>query len=298
MNLEEMNGVNGENQADYLDITQLVEGKVYTKIALVTSATPGTTKQQSGFAKFYLKDVNSNIVCARLFDVKDFAFCGIKLSSFKNRPVRLKFVAQEFNGSLSLVIDGAFGIEAYNGAFDYSRFIGKMEYGDEEIVQTGKIIFGDDWSLNPEWGTASLDNIGQGRVGAFMKVFELAFATISGYYNISGIDSKCLAKVLFTTMETLFVTKRNSNVYGVLESTKNFDYLTSINAKWMGDSLRGVIMDASKAMAGISKPSHIYSHLVLSAINSAITNVNLILVNNSMVLGTSSYVGGVSLSKF
>lgn len=282
----------------YLDITELQEGLTYDRVALVTSADPGLTKQNSGFARFFLKDVNSNVVCARLFDVRDFATCGVQLTSFRNKPVKLKFIAQEFNGSMSLIIDGSEGISLWDGEFDTAKFVGRINYDLTNILAVGKSIFGDDWVPNPEWETASIDSIGQGRVGAFMRVFDMSLAKLMGFTGISGVQTKDLMKTFYVAIEALFNAKKNINRYGVLEPVKSFDHLVFLNQKYNSDELRGVLLDTVKSIMGLGKPTHLYSHLVLRAINGSINDLELVLRNNAMVLGTSTIVGGVSLSKF
>lgn len=295
--LKEINGINGTEMPDYLDISQILEGNIYTKIALVTSADAGTTKNNSGFARFFLKDVNANVVCARLFDVKDFASCGIKLSSYKNLPVELKFIAQEYNGSLSLVVDGEYGIRPYEGAIDLERFIGKVEYSSDQIEAVGKSIYGSGWEIKPQMRTISC-SLGQGRVGAFMKVWDLALANLLGYTDLPYVKADELLKVFFNTIEVLFSREKNKNTFGIFNEVQDFDLLTAMNNKFHDDELRGQYLDAAKAVLGIAKPGHIYSHLVTAAIEQAITNLNLILVNSGMLTGTASWIGGVRLLKY
>lgn len=293
-----MDGVNGGNSNDFLDITQLLEGNIYEKVALVTSASAGLTKQMSGFAKFFLKDIHSNVICARLFDVEDFNICGLKLTAFKNKPVKIKFVVQMFNGSPSLIIDGSYGVQEYTGAFDYGQFIGTMDYDDTIITALGKRIFGDSWELNPAYKVESFDTVGQGRVGAFMKVFDIAMSTLAGYANIDGIDyAGVLLPVAFEAMECLFYREKNRNTFGVLDNIKNFDYLMNMNSKYHMTDLQVPVIDTLRVIMETAKPSNIYSHLVTSSINNALTNINLVLVNNSLSIGSFTNVGGAYLSK-
>ena len=79
MEISKVGGFNTDSvESGYLRFSDLVEGMAYSKIAYVLNSNAGISKTNSGFAKFFLKDVDANVLSAYLFDVKDFVFSGLK----------------------------------------------------------------------------------------------------------------------------------------------------------------------------------------------------------------------------
>ena len=72
-----------KDEEKYLDISKLKEFEQITTIAYVHDVSVGRTKMESGFVKLFLKDCNSNVVSAILFDVENFVFSGINIMQFK-----------------------------------------------------------------------------------------------------------------------------------------------------------------------------------------------------------------------
>lgn len=283
----------------FLDASKLVEGIVYERVALVVDANAGLTRFNSGFTRFFLKDVNANVVCARLFDVKDFETCGIKLAEFRNKPVKLKFYAQKYNGNMSLVVDGDYGIKVYTGIFDRARFIGKYDFNVDAIVSLANWCFGGSgWKFPVEYGMASFTEIGQGRVGAFAKVMEMSFATLSGCLQLQGVNGKELIRVAFTVFECYYRLLKAKETYGFLEEVKAFDILIGIDGMDIDRELRAVIVNCVKPLANFGHATHLYSHLINSAVNNAVFTLELVLQNNSLIVGATTEVGGMPLSKF
>lgn len=283
----------------FLDVSKLVEGLIYERVALVISANAGTTKTNSGFARFYLKDINSNVVCARLFDVKDFVSCGINLAEFKNRPVKLRFIAQGFNGGLSLIVDGEYGIKSYDGDFDRSKFIGSYSFNSDVIELFARDCgMPADWTLPVEYKVASFQEIGQGRVGAFAKMVEICSRCLSGYLALDGVDRDELAQAFFVTIECYYRLLKAKEVYGFLEDIKAFDIVSGIDTMSYNKELKAIVLDCVRPLAGFGHPKHLFSHLINNSINNAIANLDLVLCNNQLIVGASTKIGGVSLSKF
>jgi hypothetical protein len=298
VNISSINDLSGSSDL-YLDISKLVEGLTYEKVALVTSADASLTKANTGFAKFYLKDLNANVVTAYLFDVENFAFCGVKLSGFKNRPVILKFVVQHFNGGLSLVVDREYGIKVYDGEFDRGRFIGKYDIDEGMVKSMASRCFGSKWEFPVEYRVRAFSNIGQGRVGAFGKLVELSLHQLNGYLSLSGVVEKDLLGVFFVATEFYFRILEAREVYGFLEGVKSLEIISSLNQYDYWDSeMKAIVIDTVMPLAGLGKPKHLYSHLIHNAVQMSADAMNLILANNRMIVGASSNIGGVLLSKY
>lgn len=283
----------------FLDVSGLVDGLTYEKVALVVSANAGVARDSSGFARFYLKDINSNVVCARLFNVKDFSACGTVLAGFKNRPVKLRFLAQRFNGSMSLIVDGDYGIKVYEGEFDRSRFVGRYQF-DSDYVEHTAVRFGlpDNWKLPVEYKVASFQEIGQGRVGAFAKMVELCTRQLSGYPDLDGVDGKELFQAFFVTVECYYRLLKVKEVYGVLNDVKAFEVISGINTMDYDKELKAIVLDSVRPLAEFGSPKHLYSHLINGAVSSAVANLGLVLCNNQLIIGATAKTGGVLLSKF
>ena len=119
------------NGIQLLDMQHIPEMTTVERIAYVYDVSLGVSKLEDGFVKFFLKDCNAAVTTAVMFNVEKFFESGMKASAFKGKPIRFKCMAQEFNGRLSLVIDGNYGVSIYDGPFEYERFIGKL---DSDVV--------------------------------------------------------------------------------------------------------------------------------------------------------------------
>lgn len=283
---------------NYLRISELTEGIVYEKVALVSSAGAGLARTNTGFAKFYLKDANACVCAAFLFDVENFAVSGLKLTQFRGCPVLVKFVAHEYNGSMSLVIDGKAGIRAWDGEFDRKKFVGEVEFDEKRIIDFGRRVISADFKLPPEWRLLSSFNIGSGKVGAFMKALEMTVASIESEQSLLGDDWKLAGRIVFVVAHAIYSVELVKQTAGVLEDTKIFDFIMATHSKYREDEYYAVILDAVKAAVRLQPPKHLISHLVLKSFNQAIEVVNLVDRNNALIYGASTDVGGALLLKF
>lgn len=294
MKITAMKNLNGDGD-EYLDVSTLADGVTYEKVALVVDATPGVTKMMSGFAKFYLKDVNANVIRAVLFDVKDFVFSGLKMSAFKNKPVKLRFAVQEWGGSLSLIIDGSFGIEEYSGDFDYSRFVGSIDF-DREFLNQFYSRFDDVVPEDLHFMTDS--TLGQGRTGALGKIMESVVVTLSSYSGLLGDSFGSLMHVCHKGLIAEYRLSKLRQRESVFSDAKVFELFTSLNNLYLEDPYYLQVHDLMRCIFEYGKPKHLFSHLFLKAFDNAVSSLNLLLLNNGLVVGSSLSLGGVELSKF
>lgn len=298
MNLTLTDGFNSETTPDYLRLSDLQEGVEYTKIAFVTDAGSGLSKANTGFAKFYLKDIDSNVVSAFLFDVQDYIFSGIKLAQFKGKAVKITFVLNYYNGKHNLVINGQKGIEEYTGEIDKSKFIGHLDYNVNNIVKVAKIVVDPNWEFPVEWTLTSFDNIGQGRVGAFAKVLELTFNSLLGYKSVMDpSDYEALMCSFIITMEAKFrIMKSEALTIGAGKAI--FDIFESMNNKYKEHKYFNIIHDCLTGICNYGGRTSMHAHLIFNSFNQAVENINLILINKALIVGSTTKVGGVDLSKF
>lgn len=293
----ELTRVSGLDEADnYLRVSELCENLNYTKVAYVMDTDVGVSKTESGYAKFYLKDANATVVTAFLFSVQDFANSGIKLSMMKGKPVLVTFVPQVYHGRVSLIIDGQQGIRVWDGEFEQSIFIGKVEYNEQLIVKSAQAVLAD-WEFPAEFRIFTDNRLGQGREGAYPRVIEMALRTLAGYTG-SVPDGKGLLRVFFALVDANFKLMRLKQKFDFLTDAKVFDVVNEICQKYHDDEFYPVVVDGVRALAGFGKPTHLYSILSLEVMRQAEHVLNLIIVNEGLVTGTSIETGGVVLSKY
>lgn len=281
---------------DYLKVNELMEGINYTKIAYVMSSNAGLSKNETGYAKFYLKDANSTVVTAFLFNVQDFALSGLKLSQFKGKPVKISFVPQIYNGRVSLIIDGKEGISYWDGEFDKSIFVGTVNYNEALITKAARSVI-PDWEFPAEYRVFTDSGVGQGRVGAFGRVIEMSLRTLAGYSSMVP-DGKVLLEVFLAAIDAKYSLLKSAQKYDFLNDAKLFNVIETLTQKYRANENYPVVVDVVRALAGFGKPSHLYSHLVISAIKQAIQALDLIISNDSLIVGSSAEIGGVVLSKY
>ena len=283
---------------DYLDVSALAEGMVYTKVAYVQSVSTGLQKNAAGFITFYLKDCNANLITARLFNVEDFMLSGVKGSALAKHPVKITFVPQEFNGRMSLVIDGKIGVELYTGEFDYKRFTGSVDVDLTKAEAIGKACMPEDWELNPMYSTASFDYVGQGRAGAFASIFNSALVTVSGYCALPGVNKESLLTVFFNAMEQYFQILMNRQKLSAFGNFEDFKFINSVSVKFSSDDNCMCIVDTVKALSGASKPLGYEAALIKNAVDGAMFALNASLALQSVPFGTKTMVNGVDVLKY
>ena len=282
---------------DYLDLSSLTEGVMYTKVAYVTNVTTGFQKNEYGFVTFYLKDVNANLVQARLFNVADFMLSGVKAATMKNHPVQLTFMVQDYNGRHSLVIDGKAGIELWDGDFPYERFIGKIDVDSSAILAIGNKCCSD-FILDNRWATTSFETIAQGRAGAFMKIFDMALSSLCGMHDLPGVDLNELLFVYYKSMELYFDTLVETQKLDNFGSLNNYKFLIRAENLYSDDDRKMLIIDTTKALLSISKPVGIIAYAINNAVREAIFLLNASCQLNIAPIGTKVGIGGVDILKY
>lgn len=286
----------GTQDNNFLLIRDLTVGKKYTKVAYLSNVSTGIQKNEYGFATFYLKDCEGNLVTAKLFNVADFMLSGINLTAMRKHPVELTFVVQEFNG-ISLVIDGQKGISVWDGDFPYADFLGKVEVDTTTIEQVGKQVI-PDFELDAMMKNASLDGIAQGRAGGFLKVFDIALAQICGYNNVVGIDFKELLFVFYATMDLYFNVLVQRQKVNNFEDMFDDEVLHGARMKYKGDDRMLPILNSLRALISNAKPAGIEDFIIKRAVETATMTLNAAYQLSITPVGVRTVVGGVSLLKY
>lgn len=280
-----------EESVNYLNLKKIREYKEDEYVAYVHDVSIGETRYNDGFVKFFLKDCNSNIVIARLFNVEDFMLSGVNAAAFKHKPVIFRGIAQVFNGSISIVISGKTGIKVYDGDFDYSKFIGKLEVDLSDLEKAASSL---GFSLPNQWFTVPLGNLACGKVGGFAKIVEVSHNCLKTFLE----GEPQLLPIFLVTMDywhRYLKSKQNTEVFDYLDS---YDYAMQINTRFADDDNKMIYLDAFNAVIGAKKPRHLFAHLIKNAVDFAISNVSLQIKFDSQVLATTCSVGGVELSKY
>lgn len=288
------------NGIQLLDMQHIPEMTTVERIAYVYDVSLGVSKLEDGFVKFFLKDCNAAVTAAVMFNVEKFFESGMKASAFKGKPIRFKCMAQEFNGRLSLVIDGNYGVSIYDGPFEYERFIGKL---DSDVVsvqaELGKLEPGIEFIIDPEWNMLSLEKVGKGRVGAYAKMVELAYAYLKHTDGLmSDEDYKVLLSVFSDVSDFYFRFLKKEQAVEVIGSLHAYPLMNQLSQKRMNDGNRVVYLDALGAVIGADSPKHLIAHLIKDAFNAARHTVELSVQFQTMPIGTKSFIGGVAISKY
>lgn len=299
-----LNNVISKDAELYLDMSNIPEYKLIERVAYVHDVVLKTSKYDSGFATFILKDVHANTVAARLFDVEDFMLSGVKATAFKHKPVKFKCTVQEFNGALSIIIDGKTGISLWDGEFDYARFIGKVDFNLQRPMSNLIERFGAEnlegfmstGTYPKEWETTSLEALCNGRVGAYAKFAEIVIKCIAPLLTQENATE--MLSVLSVTLEHYFNYLKKRQATDFIGTLSAFDDLNYVNNKYSESNNKLLYLDTLMAVIGTEKPLHLYAHTILSAFNYAKTALNLRTKFEGMPLGTKTFIGGVELSKY
>ena len=288
----------GKNQ-QYLDIMKLKEFEEISTIAYVHDVSIGRTKAETGFVKLYLKDCNSKVITATLFDVEDFTMSGVNVTQFKHRPVRLLCIVQEFRGQLSLIIDGKNGIQLYDGEFDYDQFIGRLDSNLESLEKDLNVI-GCKYTVDTDaWRNSLLDNLAGGSYGAYARLVEYAYDTVSGYVKYMSVaEREDVLKSFAITAEYYYRYLQKQQKLSVVGTVAVYPFIQEIMQITDGDDSKTVILDVFGAVVGLSEPKHLYAHLIKNAFDTANTTIRLQSRYKSMVVGTTTRIGGAELSKY
>lgn len=286
-----------EQTIPYLDMQKIPELKEVQRIAYVHDVTYGTSRNDSGYVRFFLKDCNGNTTIAMLFDVEDFMMSGIKIAAFKHKPVVFKCVVQEHRGKLSLILSGKEGVRIYDGPFDYNRFIGSVEFSSV-AMQDCILSMGVDAQIS-RWDTTAIEELARGKYGAYNRVVELAFGALSPViYGMEENAGKELLDTFLITAEYYFRYLKDKQSTDVIGTLGIYSYLYTISQRYHDNNNKLLYLDALSAVVGSDKPKHLYAHLIKNAFENAKTTLVLQQQFDVIPMGTKTFVGGVELSKY
>ena len=277
------------DNAAYLDSTCFKEGVRETKLALVKETNSGIARDDTGFYKLYVKDVNSRTLRAFIFRIADFLGSGLTLAALKNKPVNITFVPQLYNGQWSLVLES---IELWKGAFDFAKFRGTISIDSSMLEETLKELFGDTRLLRAEYRMCSLGSVLQGRVGGFMYLVMAGFRILASWTGLPGVEAEPLLKCYFIGMSALFDHLRDIDKFEIPSSAEAYHIVEGIQAQYKQDPYLYCILDACRSLVGVAKPEHLYAHLIKDAVDFAFAQSELVLKSYALPNGARISLGG------
>lgn len=280
---------------NYLDISVLEEGKRYTKVALVTNTTSGITKYDSNFFTFMIKDINANTVRAQLFNVANAIEKGFTSIFLRGKPVTITFITQIYNGQLSLILED---ISLYTDNFDYSLFIGRVNVNADRLKLLAKQLTNDEVIISLNFANTSLSFLCGGKCGGFLKLFDSTIKALYAYADFPGININDLLKVCLYTMPVYFDYLEMKDKFPIINQDSLFSLLHSLEASTSKNPLQYQITDTARALLEVTRPQHIYSHLIVKAVKSLEEQFNLITINNTLTKGTLTRVGDSELIRY
>lgn len=291
------NSAKNESVQKYLNLSTMPEFKPFECLAYVHDVSLGVSKFDSGFIRFFVKDCKANITTATLFDVENFLLSGIDAMAFKHKAVKLTAVAQEYRGRKTLIIDGVKGITLYDGEFDYSKFVGRVDYdltGVESMVErTGISLDTGEWLAEP------IDTLMKGRNGGYCRLIEVVGGILQSVAGgMSDKDVKELETAFMVVANYYYrYLKRFQHLEGIGELGV-YSLVNQLNAQYNGDDSVTVYIDALLAVTGAAKPRHLIAHVISNAFTMAKQTLELTVAFETVPMGMKCYVGGVELSKY
>lgn len=288
-----------------LNIERLMVGAEVYCVAYVLSVELRMAKTEKGYAVFYLKDENANLIAARLFDVADYMDSGAVASAFEGRPACFRAKVQDFAGK-SLVIDGASGISGYTKEFDYGRFVGRVPFNLDIAERLHEEIFDGRQLPVSLYGNYSVKFLAHGRTGAFAKLLEMTFTSVLSAGELQNIDLKVIAKVFFAVMEEYYNILRTYKDLGGLARMQLFRNYRDAELKH--EDIAMYVIDTLQAMFEKKQPQHLYAEVISLYLADSMRILNLaygsgMIPNNSKsrifltdFLGNAA--GGVDISKY
>lgn len=284
--------IESDERVGCLDIREFVDGKTFKRLAFVQKVKSGVSVYETGYYTFYVKDVNGNVLAARLFNVKNFIESGFTASLYKNKPVIMEFSSQIYNGQWSLVVDK---IDLWTGDFPFARFRGSVDAAKDFIMRLAHNCFGSYDLVKDEYFTVALTSIADGRCGGVAKLLEMSLSMSSALTNLPEIDVKAVQIVIFYAIEALYQCETMHDTLSIVSNTQLLQRITKTKELTTGQEFQQYIIDAIVSVYGYGKPQMLYSNLALQIIDSCRKQLDLVYCNLKIPTGMSTAVSGFEL---
>lgn len=289
---------------DYLDITVLDIGGEYTKVAYLSDAVSKISKVDTGFYTFYFKDCNSNLIVGRLFNIEKFIESGLIINILKRKLVKINFIVQEYNGSLTLVVKSIEPCIDQVESDDIAKFIGLVpnvgqEYNDVVSIMTR--VLGTKPNMQTIYATKSFASIYNGKCGGYAKLLNMVVTSLVSFNSLPDVDIVMLFRCLNVIQADYFIYLVKLEDIDVLPESAKLEILfnAKIKAEEKYDSkISSIAIDSLSSLFGLTKPQHLYAHLIYSAFENSKHTLKLTTLSSSMVLGSRKEFGGDVLLKY
>ena len=283
---------------EYLRISDLNVNEEYVKVAYIEDSKASISKVMSGFYTFYIKDCEANIITGNLFNVEDFIKSGLIATKLKRKPVKIRFITQDLGGRISLLISS---IEEYREAFDYKSFIGFLEDAEQNLVSVEKVlksVLGSKVSLNRDYKDNSLVGIYNGKCGGYANLLQMVVYNLISLQVLPNINFKTLMEIFYFVQNRYYkylVKETNSEI---LSTADKMEFLFETQQVLKGHDLSKIITECVSGLCGLSKPEHLYSVLIYKSFKDNIECINLANIYSTLVLGGTTKVGDLTLTKY
>lgn len=275
-----------------LDLDKLEENKEYVLLAYLLNYKTGMTVYEKGYYTFYVKDVNANVVSAKLFGVDKFLEEGFKAMIMKDKPVKIDFTAQIYNGLWSLIVHD---IELWEGPFDYNNFIGRAEYREDIIEYAYQKCMSAD--IPREYFAEYFPEICDGRIGGFLSLLEKSFTKLY-VYQFEFLDSGSFQKCFFISMHSYFQYLMLKKRYSIVPTKNIFQIINSVNLEYHDTDFIDELMETVLSLCGLAKPQHLWSHLICDTVKQTEEHLKLIYKNQTLPFGSSIKIDGKMLTRY
>lgn len=287
----------GENN-EYLKISDLNLNEEYIKIAYIENSKAGLTKASAGFYTFYIKDCESNVIVGNLFNVEDFIKKGLIATKLRRKPVKIRFITQDLNGSISLLITE---IEEYKGTFDFRNFIGYLPDAEQNLLSVEKIlnqVLGKPISLNRDYKDNSLVGIYNGRCGGYANLLQMVVYDLISAQLLPNIDLKGIMEVFYIVQDKYYNYLLKQTQNEILSTADSMTFLFECQQVVKNHDLSKIIIECISGLCGITQPEHLYAVLLYRSFKKNIENINLANTFSTLILGGTTQVGEIKLTKY
>lgn len=291
------------NDSGFLDVTKLVEGQKYNNLlCFATSVNSKISRVDKGYYTFYLKDVNSNIIPAQLFDVNRFVESGIIASKLKNCFLFVSFYAQIYNGRWSLIIDEVSKadpekLKQQGIIIDYSRFRGSVNTSHfKQYKEIRKQLDLDEPTQLME--TECISSICEGRSGGFAALVSQGALSLLNYDVFPEINVKTLLVTYALATDIYFNYLVKFENADVITNAKKVDFIQNSVLPYSNYKCSGYVTDTILALVGLCPAQHLYAHLICDTINFIMNSYREINTFSTIPMNLECNVGGELLLKY
>ena len=286
-----------KNGGEYLDVTKInFLGETKVK-AYVVRAKPGVDVTGQNFISFLLRDINGSVIWAIMFRVGNFNTIGYDILELNRRVIEISYTADNKFGGASMKI---MNLSVSDDPSDLTKFMSKYEGAgaDYERYKNTMSSHGVNPSLSAEVLSSIVLSIGNGSVGMYMKFCSTVLDSITPYLSMPGIIASDLLEVLDLTLEAyrkdLMVREKGlvRLKFASMQATADGSKLSA------NPSVRNITADCLDALIRDHKPEHLYSHIVVKNVRTALNLFSLINSYATVFPGHGVEVGDEILAKY